>query len=211
METIRGVRGRRHLALLIALGVGAAACGGSGPTHHNAHKHVASTTSSSTTSTSTPATSSSSSSSTSTSTPAHVAACSTGVLQVAAAGVATSAGTTHLRFSLTNGGPEACSLDGYPTVVAFGPSGAGGAGAGTRLSLGDIDLGGPPQAVTVASGASAHFLLSIAAVPVNGADCVSVASLQISPPASSESLSLPDSFQACGTDLGVYPVTGSGS
>lgn len=133
------------------------------------------------------------------------------MLQVASAGVATSAGTTHLRFSLTNGGPDACTLQGYPTVVLFGPSGAGGAGAGSRLPLTDVHLGGPPQRVTIASGASADFVLSVAEVPVNGAACTTVASLQVSPPESSESLSLPDSFQACGTDVGVFPVTPSSS
>jgi hypothetical protein len=79
------------------------------------------------------------------------------------------------------------------------------------LALSDIELGGPARAVSIASGGHATFILSVAEVPVNGAACSTVASLQVSPPGSSESLSLPDSFQACGTDVGVYPVTSTSS
>lgn len=127
-------------------------------------------------------------------------------MQVAAVGVATSAGTTRLTFALTNGGPQPCSLDGYPTVTLYGPSPAGGAGAGSKLSFSNIRLGGPPASVLLAPTYAADFVVSVAEVPVNGAACQTVASIQVNPPGSRESVSLPDSFQACGTSIGVYPI-----
>ncbi len=112
-----------------------------------------------------------------------------------------------MTFALKNQGPSPCSLEGYPTVALYGPSGAGGAGAGRKLALGDIDLGGPPKPMLLAPGYGTNFIVSVAEVPVNGAGCQTVASLEVSPPGSSESLSLPDTFQACGTSIGVYPLS----
>ncbi len=205
---------KRFVPAVAVVGCGAllAACGGSPTASHPTTPHHKSTrpSTSTTTSTTAPPGSTTPTSTTPTSTVATTATCSTGVLQVAPNGVATSAGTTRLRFTLTNGGPEPCTLEGYPTVTLYGTSGAGGAGAGKKLSFADIHLGGPPTPVTVPSGGTARFVLSVAEVPVNGVACVNVASLEISPPGSAEALSLPDSFEACGTDVGVYPVTASG-
>lgn len=121
-------------------------------------------------------------------------------------GTGTSAGTTHLTFTLKNGAPKPCTLEGFPTVAFYGASGAGGAGAGAKLPLSDVEIGGPATPVTLDAGGAAQFVLSVSGVPVNGAGCSTVASLEVTPPGSTESLSVPDSFQACGTTVGVEPV-----
>lgn len=139
-----------------------------------------------------------------------MATCSSGVLRLREGGVATAAGTSHLTFLLKNEGPAACSLKGYPFVALFGTSGAGGSGAGPRLKVTDIEEGAAPALVSVAPGATASLLISVSEVPVNGAGCQSVASVQVTPPGSSGALSVPADFQACGNTVGVYAVT-SGS
>lgn len=189
---------------MVAVAILLAACS-STPEHHVSGG--SSSTSTTAPSTTTAPSSSAPSTSSPPSTSAAAATCSTGILQIAAVGVATSAGTSRLTFSLTNGGPQPCSLKGYPTVTLYGPSGAGGAGAGSKLQIGDIQLAAPAKTVLLAPSYAAQFVVSVAEVPVNGAACSTVASIQVNPPGSSESVSLPDSFQACGTSVGVSPIT----
>lgn len=99
-------------------------------------------------------------------------------------------------------------MEGYPSVAFFGGSGAGGAGAGSKLPVRDIDLGSPPGRVTLPSGTGASFVLSVAEVPVNGIGCKRVAAVQVVPPGGDAAISVPAAFQACGGTVGVYPVTG---
>jgi hypothetical protein len=63
--------------------------------------------------------------------------------------------------------------------------------------------------VTLTPGGTADLVLSVANVPVNGVGCQNVASVQVTPPASSESLSVPATFQACGTSVGVFAISSS--
>lgn len=134
--------------------------------------------------------------------------CSSDVLALHEAGVAAAAGTSHLTFDLVDQGPRACTLDGYPTVTFFGGSGRGGAGAGSKLAVRDIELGSAPHRVTLSSGTGASFVLSVSEVPVNGAGCTRVASLRVVPPGGGAALRMPTAFQACGGAVGVYAVTG---
>ncbi|MCU1489511.1 MAG: hypothetical protein JWM85_916 [Acidimicrobiaceae bacterium] len=203
-----GLRARKMASgsVLLAVGLVLAACS-STPSGTPSSKVDTTTSAPSSTSSSSSSSSSSSTPSTSTTTATTSAACSTGVLQPSTGGTQTSAGTTHLTFVLTNSGPSACSLTGYPTLALFGASGAGGAGAGPKLAISDVQEPGSAKAVELAPKGTASFVLSVSEVPVNGAGCSTVASLQITPPGASDSLSLPDSFQACGSSVGVYPLT----
>lgn len=137
-------------------------------------------------------------------------ACSSGVLGLREGGAAAAAGTAHVTFVLTDEGPQPCTLQGYPAVGLFGVSGAGGAGAGAPLGLRAVRLGTGPAVVTVSAGRPAAFVLSVSDVPVDGAGCQQVASLQVTPPGAGGALSVPASFQACGATVGVYPVTAAG-
>ncbi|HLI15892.1 MAG TPA: DUF4232 domain-containing protein [Acidimicrobiales bacterium] len=130
-------------------------------------------------------------------------------LTVAPGGAA--AGTVYVRLDVTNEGPTTCSLDGYPSVALFGPSGASGAGAGPKLPIGTEDAGPPPQLVTLAPNGRAEFLLVAPDVPVNGAGCATVASVAVTPPGSSEALSAPLSLAPCGTAVKVYAFAPPGS
>lgn len=141
---------------------------------------------------------------------ASLAACSSGVLGLAEGGAAAAAGTAHVTFVLTDEGPQPCTLQGYPAVGLFGLSGAAGAGAGAPLGLRTVRLGSGPAVVTVSAGRPASFVLSVSDVPVDGAGCQQVASLQVTPPGAGGALSVPASFQACGATVGVYPVTAAG-
>ena len=99
-------------------------------------------------------------------------------------------------------------MEGYPSVTFFGGSGAGGAGAGSKLAVRDIELGASPGRVTLSSGTGASFVLSVSEVPVNGVGCARVAALQVVPPGDGAAISVPAAFQACGGTVGVFPVTG---
>jgi hypothetical protein len=122
--------------------------------------------------------------------------------------VAAAAGTSHLTLELTNDGPRPCSVEGYPVVAFFGESGAGGAGAGARLDVRDLDLGSSPQQVTVEPHAAASFVLSVAEVPVNGVGCSQATSLQVVPPGGGAAISVPAAFEICGGTVGVFALTG---
>lgn len=144
---------------------------------------------------------------TTTASPAASAACSSGVLHLGQGGTAASAGTSRVSFVLKNEGPGRCTIDGYPEVILFGSSGAGGSGAGPRLAITVARLGAAPEPVALAPGESADFVLSIAEVPVNGVGCQGVASLEVAAPGGGGVLSLPTDLEACGGTVGVYPVT----
>jgi hypothetical protein len=144
-------------------------------------------------------------------TTATVADCSTGVLQVSEAAGASSAGSSYDTFTVLNDGPSTCLLDGYPSVRFYGPSPAGGAGAGPLLAIGDQQGGPTPTPVDVTAGHSAEFLMVFSDVPVDGAGCTTVASVRIQPSTSAESISLPVSFSPCGPKVEVYPFAPPGS
>lgn len=146
-----------------------------------------------------------------TSTVALAATCSPGVLQLSENAGGTSAGTTYDVLSVTNAGPSACSLDGYPTVTFFGASPSGGVGAGPKLTLGE-DHGGPsPAPVTIKAKGTAEFLLVFSDVPVDGQGCVTVASVEVQTPGSTEAISAPATLSPCGPDVKVYPFAAPGS
>lgn len=204
-----------------ALAVGAAlvagtllaACGSSGPAATRRTTTSRARTRRSTTTSTAPGRGSSTTSSTAAPAPSGSATagalstCTSGVLRLREGTVAAAAGTSHLSFVLTNEGPRRCTLDGYPVVALFGGSGAGGAGAGSKLDLRPVELGASPERVVVASGGHAEFVLSVAEVPVNGVGCQQVASLQVVPPGGTGALSVPAGFEACGNTVGVYAVT----
>ena len=192
---LRSVRNRSKLGaagLVASSGFGIAACT-STPTHHPKQ------TTTTTTTTTLP-----SGGSTTTTTTAVPTSCSTGVLGLSTAAGGIAAGTAYSVFTLDNRGPSACSLDGYPNLVFFGPSGAGGSGAGPKLSIGLVDAGPAPRPVTLKSGGSAEFILVYHDVPVGGVGCETVGSVDVSLPSSSEVLSALLSISACGGTTNVY-------
>jgi hypothetical protein len=162
-------------------------------------------TSASTTTSSTSSTSSSSTSTTSAST------CSTGVLQLTESAGGASAGTSYFTFSLINGGPSTCSLDGFPNMEFFAASGAGGAGAGMKLPIAVQDSTQSATSVVLKHGASAEFLLFVHEVPSNGVGCATVASVEVFPPGGSEALSIPVMLNVCGGSVTVDPIGPAGS
>jgi hypothetical protein len=123
-------------------------------------------------------------------------------LSTSAGGAA--AGTAFTTFNLVNRGPADCQLDGYPTLTFYGPSGAGGAGAGPKLSITAIDSGPPAHPVTLASNGAAEFILVYHEVPVGGVGCQSVASVGVALPNSTERLMTPLSVSVCGGNAEVY-------
>jgi hypothetical protein len=176
-------------------GIGLSACGS---------KSAASKSSTTTTS---PTTTTTSGSTTTTS----PTACSAALLQFGATFGGAAAGGTYYTITATNIGPDPCSLDGYPTISFYAPSGAGGAGAGSPVSITVQDGGSPPTSVIVAPKGEADFLLVFTDVPVNGEGCASVASAEITPPGSSDASALPISFEPCGGTVKVYAFGSPGS
>lgn len=165
----------------------------------------------STTSTSVSSSSTSTSSTPSTTSTLPPPQCATAVLHAASTAGGAAAGTSYSTFTLTNNGPSPCSLRGFPSVEFFGPSGAGGAGAGPKLAITAQDSTQTPAVVVLDHGGAAEFLMFIHEVPVGGVGCATVASVDIAPPGSSESLSVPATFDACGGSVTVDALAPPGS
>ena len=121
------------------------------------------------------------------------------------------AGGSYYRFNAKNIGPGDCSLDGYPTLVFFAPNAAGGAGSGVPVTLTVTDFGSAPATVTLKTSQSAQFLLGYSEVPVNGAGCTSVASVNVKLPSQTESTPVPVSFSPCGGVVRVYAFAAPGT
>ncbi|HVB04945.1 MAG TPA: DUF4232 domain-containing protein [Acidimicrobiales bacterium] len=189
---------RRLVGALLVAGalLGLSACSPSQPT--------------SSTSTSTTTTTATSTSSTTSTTLAGGPTCSTGALSLSASGGGASAGSSVETFTVTNNGPATCRLDGYPSLTFFGPTAGGGAGAGAKLAITDQDAGPAPAAVTLKTNGSAEFLVIFSDVPVGGG-CTTVASVEMAPPGSSESVTAPVSFSPCGGTVKVYAFGVPGS
>jgi len=146
-----------------------------------------------------------------TSSTALAASCSTGVLRPSSTLGGSAAGSSYATFTVTNEGPSACSLEGYPKIAFFGASGAGGAGAGALLQITTQDSGATASPVTLPRKGSAEFLVTFSDVPAGGFGCSTVASVQITPPNSGESLPLPVSVSICGGSARVQPFAPPGS
>jgi hypothetical protein len=180
--------------VLIGAGVILLGCGGGAtPT---------TTTTSSTTSTTQVTTTSPS-----TSTTLGLAACSTGVLTASAASGGIAAGTGYESFTVTNGAPGSCFVKGFATLVLFGPSAAGGAGVGPRLSITVSHTAATPAQVTLKTHAASAFSMRYSNEPVGGVGCQTVASAEISPPGVAQTLSFPVSLTICGGSVQIGPFT----
>ena len=149
---------------------------------------------------------------TTTTNPAAPNQCSTGVLEASATFGGTAAGQSYYTVSVKNTGPSPCEIDGYPSYKFLGPSGAGGAGAGTTVNV-SINHGGPaPTVLTVSPGASADSIVVYSDVASGSSACPQIASALLTPPGSSESLSFPISFAPCGgLSVDAFGVSGSES
>jgi len=199
-RTARSLPSRVVKALmLIGAGVVLFGCG-SGPTP------TTTTTSSSTTSTTAVTTTSPP-----TSTSIALQACSTGVLSAAAASGGIAAGTGYESFTVTNGAPSSCFVKGYATLALFGPSAAGGAGVGPRLSITVTHSVSTPGQITLKTHGSSSFSMRYSNEPVGGVGCQTVASAEISPPGDTETLSFPVSLTICGGSVQIGPFGSPGT
>lgn len=188
------------VALLVAGAFVLASCSSPAPTPPTTTS--APSTTSSTTSTAPPT-------STTTSVPAAtVASCSAAALSLAedSAKSTAGAGSSYVAYTLTNTGATACALDGFPKIEFFGPSGASGAGAGPKLSTAAQQSGAPAARVILDAGGAGAFYLVVGDVPVGGVGCSSVASIDVTPPESSEALAVPSSIDPCGPSVGVTAI-----
>jgi hypothetical protein len=192
---------RRSLAssvvkVLVLLGAGAILLGcGSGP----------SATTTTTTTSSTTSTTELTTTSQSTTTTIGLQACSTGVLSASAASAGIAAGTGYETFMVTNGGPSACFVKGYATLELFGPSAAGGAGVGPRLTVTVARSGVSAAQITLATHRVASFSMRYSNEPVGGGGCETVASVEITLPGDTETLSFPVSLTICGGSVQIGP------
>lgn len=133
------------------------------------------------------------------------------MLNATATSAGIAAGSAYETFSLTNGGPTSCTVEGYVNLAFFGASGAGGAGAGPRLSVTVNETGAVPATVTLASQATAEVSMRYSDVPVGGVGCDTVASADLSLAGAAETLTFPASLTLCGGSVEVGPLGPAGS
>jgi hypothetical protein len=166
----------------------------------------ATTTTTSATTTSTTTTTTTTTIPSTTSTTASALPCSTATLTLAqdAAKSTAGAGSSDLAYTLTNSGPTACTLDGFPDVVFFGPPTA--AGAGARLSVKAQPSGAAPAKVTIDAGGAGAFYLVVGDVPVDGVGCFTVASIEVTPPGGTGALKVAGPLSSCGPSVGVTAI-----
>ncbi len=138
-------------------------------------------------------------------------ACTTALMAFTPVFGGSAAGGSYFRFEVKNIGPKVCSLHGYPALDFFAPNAAGGAGSGVPVTLSVTDFGAAPSTVTLNPTQSAQFLLVYTEVPVNGAGCASVASVNIKLPDQAGSTPVPVSFAPCGGVVKVYAFAAPGS
>lgn len=136
--------------------------------------------------------------------------CALASLSAAVASSATAVGTTRVEITLRNDSLAPCQLGGYPAVALRETAPAPGASSVARLR--EVHLGASAPAVVLAPRAAAHFVVSLADVPVNGsAACTRAAVLAITPPGSSSPILLDAPVTACGTALGVFALGAASS
>jgi hypothetical protein len=102
-------------------------------------------------------------------------------------------GPVHYALELTNTSSSTCTLKGYTLVTAVGPG-------GTQLGSPVARIPATPQAITLASGATAHVNLGItSAAAFNPTTCkkVNAIGLRVSPPGSTAATIVSFPFAAC--------------
>jgi Protein of unknown function (DUF4232) len=184
--------------VLIGAGVVLLGCGGGTPT-------------TTTTSTSPPPTTATTIPASSTPTTIGLQACSTGVLSASAVSGGIAAGTGYESFTVTNGAPSSCFVKGYATLELFGPSSAGGAGVGPRLSITVSQTGAAAAQETLRTHGSSSFSMRYSNEPVGGVGCQMVASAELSPPGSTQTLSFPVTLTVCGGSVQIGPFGSPGT
>jgi len=103
--------------------------------------------------------------------------------------VGVAAGHSYVEFQLSNTGRSTCAFFGYPGVSALNSSGTEigkpARHAGTRIT------------VTLAPGATAHFVLTITSAPLICAHPVSAAQIRVFPPGQFHAQKLPLATEQC--------------
>lgn len=110
------------------------------------------------------------------------------------------AGSSFYRVELTNLSGRACTLSGYPRVVAVDLG-------GRALGSGSQRFVSAKPTVTLAAGATGSFALQIAEAanfPASACRRVTAAGLRVFPPHQNASKVIPFPFQACSRSGPVY-------
>jgi hypothetical protein len=123
--------------------------------------------------------------------PAAAASCARGQLGVRANGTNGAAGTIHGAWVFTNLSRTTCSLDGYPDLRLYGPT-----GRPIRTTV-RRNLPPGPAAVSLTPGGSATFYSSYSDVPSSSASCPRSAVAEITAPNASASLFIPARLAPC--------------
>lgn len=203
-----GIRGRRWLRMWVtvcAAGLGIAACGGSSSSTSSSSTPAAASTTSTVTKTAT-ATTATSTQTAATATAAAVSTCATARLRLSLASAQGAAGTAYMYYDLTNIGPSACSMSGYPGVAVLDARGhivQHAAKRGARQPA-------PVTRVTLRPEEHARFLVnSTDVIPSPGCPkSYSGTTLQVYPPNQRTALLLSRTASFC--DLRVGPVQPAG-
>ncbi len=190
----------RTVAVLLAVLVGAGACGTSHPSAAKTPKKAASSTTSSAPTSTEP--------SAATTTTTTIPACQSSQLQLSSGGSVGAGGTSYSTYYLTNTGSKACAMEGYPGVAVLDAQGTVVQHPATRGALG-THAPIPVTEVVLEPGQRAEFLVT-SDDNVPNADCPSEYSgttLQVYPPNQTTPLDMAFTGGFC--DLGVGPLQAS--
>ena len=139
--------------------------------------------------------------------PSPPPACRAGDLTLTKVSSDAGAGQRSGVYGFINTGPEACMLQGYPTVLLFDADGNQTDQVTAVQSPATYGAaGGPPQPVTLAPHARAVFFTSFTGIQATDKPCVAISRLQVTPPGNTQAIDLQDTLSVCTGVFHVSPV-----
>jgi hypothetical protein len=142
--------------------------------------------------------------------PAQPSPCHAGDLSLSKTASDAGAGQRYGTYAFTNNGAEACTLQGYPTIVLFDANGQKLDGVTPVQTEQDYsNVGGPPTLVTIKSKGRALFYTSFTGIQATDAPCVVATRLQVTAPGNSQAQELSDELNICTGQIHISPVRSS--
>jgi hypothetical protein len=134
-------------------------------------------------------------------------ACRSGDLTLAHASDDAGAGQREVVYSLTNNGPAACTLTGFPTLALIDAGGQQIASVTTVQSQdGDFAANGASATVTLTPKGQAVFRIRFTGISGAGKPCVNPAKVRVTPPGNTQAIEITDALQVCDTQVLLSPI-----
>ncbi len=134
-------------------------------------------------------------------------ACRSGDLALAHVSEDAGAGQREVVYSLTNNGPAACTLTGFPTLTLISATGQKiDSVTAVQSEDGDFAGNGASPTVTLAPAGKGIFRIRFTGISGAGKPCVNPAKIRVTPPGNSQAIEIADGLQICDTEVLLSPI-----